>query len=232
VKIIVIPSIDLSNKKAVKRIKGERDSGLVLGNPIEIAIEMYQMGHTHVHIVDLDAAEEVGSNEEIIQELSKIGFRWIQVGGGIRDLSKAERLVKYSTAIILSTLPFSDREEYKRILRNIGGEKILVSIDYDENENVKIRGWKYSTLKVSQALEIIFEDDILGVIFTYIPNEGKRIGIDERIRIYNKRIKGIKEYAGGIRNVDDLLKLKSFGTNYAIVGMAYYTGELKGVKYV
>lgn len=231
-KIIVIPSIDLSNKKAVKRIKGERDSGLVLGNPIEIAIEMYQMGHTHVHIVDLDAAEEVGSNEEIIQELSKIGFRWIQVGGGIRDLSKAERLVKYSTAIILSTLPFSDREEYKRILRNIGGEKILVSIDYDENENVKIRGWKYSTLKVSQALEIIFEDDILGVIFTYIPNEGKRIGIDERIRIYNKRIKGIKEYAGGIRNVDDLLKLKSFGTNYAIVGMAYYTGELKGVKYV
>jgi 1-(5-phosphoribosyl)-5-[(5-phosphoribosylamino)methylideneamino] imidazole-4-carboxamide isomerase (EC 5.3.1.16) len=61
----VIPSIDISEGKAVKRIKGQRGSGLILGDPLRIAEQIYSEGYKKVHLVDLDAAEGVGNNEKL-----------------------------------------------------------------------------------------------------------------------------------------------------------------------
>lgn len=69
----IIPSIDISLGKAVKRIRGVKGTGLILGNPIELASKLYNEGYTRIHVVDLDAAEGVGNNEMYIKEISKRG---------------------------------------------------------------------------------------------------------------------------------------------------------------
>ncbi|BCU71360.1 1-(5-phosphoribosyl)-5-((5-phosphoribosylamino)methylideneamino)imidazole-4-carboxamide isomerase [Stygiolobus caldivivus] len=228
--IEIIPSIDISEGKAVKRIRGQRGSGLVLGDPLQIAKSIYNEGYDKVHIVDLDAAEGVGDNEGIIRRICKdVSFAHTQVGGGIRGLDKASRIINECKYVVVSTLPVTDPRKFEEIKEKIGKEKIILSIDYDEQGNVLIKGWKEKRdVKVYDMLSF----DVYGFIFTYVPKEGTKGGIDEKIGSYTKQINKVKEYAGGVNTIDDLLKLKTLGFDYAIVGMSFYNGRLRGVKVV
>jgi len=230
--MIVIPSIDISNGKVVKRIRGKRGSGIEVGDVLDVAKEIYDLGYEHLHVVDLDAAEGIGDNEEKIVQIFKFGFKWIQVGGGIRSLDKALRISRFSSVIVISTLPFTNPEEFKKILSVIGGDKILLSLDYDEDHYIRIKGWSERlNIKVKDFL-INRKFDVKGFLFTYIPNEGSMMGVDRKLRDYIDYATGLKEYAGGISSFNDILELKNAGFDYAIVGMAFYKGSLKGVKYV
>ncbi|MEM0373753.1 MAG: 1-(5-phosphoribosyl)-5-((5-phosphoribosylamino)methylideneamino)imidazole-4-carboxamide isomerase [Sulfolobaceae archaeon] len=231
--MIVMPSIDISKGKAVKRIRGEKNSGIEIADALKVAEEIYELGYEHLHVVDLDAAEGSGENEDKIRQVANLGFKWIQVGGGIRSLEKALRISRIASAIVISTLPFVNFKEFEKINSVIGYEKILLSLDYDENYYIRVKGWKEKiNIKLQDFLNNI-KFDIKGIIFTYIPNEGSMSGIDRGIKDYARKLPfKIKEYAGGIFSFDDLLELKNAGFNYAIVGMSFYRGHLKGVKYV
>jgi len=228
--IKVLPSIDISEGKAVKRIRGIRGSGLILGNPIDVALKIYNEGYNSVHLVDLDSAEGLGNNEEYVKEICKIGFSWVQVGGGVRNIEKTERLISYGcSAIVISTLPVENPSTYEEIIKKLGKEKVLLSVDYDSSGYVLIRGWKEKSIKV---LDFITSFQALGYIFTYVNNEGTKRGVDPFIKNYSLRVSGIREYAGGIGSIEDLYMLKEYGFNYAIVGMSFYSGNLRGIKYV
>ncbi len=229
----VIPSIDLSYGKAVKRVRGVRGSGLVVGDAVKTAENLYELGYDSLHIVDLDAAEGTGSNEDIIKAVTALGFRWVQVGGGVRDPAKAERLISYgASCVVVSTTFYENRRVFDEMLRSVGGERVLIAVDYDDDLTVRVRGWGGRSIDVHTALDHINAYDVLGVIFTYVGAEGTEGGVDARVKDFARRVKGLKEYAGGISKVGDLEFLKSVGVDYAIVGMAVYKGSLKGVKYV
>ncbi|TRM96100.1 1-(5-phosphoribosyl)-5-((5-phosphoribosylamino)methylideneamino)imidazole-4-carboxamide isomerase [Sulfolobus sp. B1] len=173
--IKVLPSIDISEGKAVKRIRGVKGTGLILGDPVKIAYNIYEEGYDSIHVIDLDSAEGVGSNEEYIKDICKIGFKWIQVGGGIRSLDRAKKLISLGvSAIILSTLPFINFKEFKHIL-----------------------------------------------------DEGTAKGVDHKVKTLVDKIKGIREYAGGVSSLSDIQFLGSIGFNYVIVGMAFYLNKLR-----
>ncbi|WP_338600553.1 1-(5-phosphoribosyl)-5-((5-phosphoribosylamino)methylideneamino)imidazole-4-carboxamide isomerase [Sulfolobus tengchongensis] len=223
----IIPSIDISSGKAVKRVRGIKGTGLVLGDPINVAKKIYDEGYTHIHIVDLDAAEGVGNNEEKIREICRIGFDWIQVGGGIRDKEKAERLISFgATALIFSTIIFTDYNLFIQLVNEVGRDKVLASIDYDDTRSVLIRGWKEKSIDIYNAIKKINELKLLGIILTYVTNEGTTKGIDSNVKEYAKSIEGLKEYAGGVSSDSDVHYLKKVGFDYVIVGMAFYLNKL------
>ncbi|AWR97587.1 1-(5-phosphoribosyl)-5-((5-phosphoribosylamino)methylideneamino)imidazole-4-carboxamide isomerase [Acidianus sulfidivorans JP7] len=227
----VVPSIDISEGKAVKRIKGVRNSGLILGDPVKIAEEIYNDGYDFVHIVDLDSAEGNGDNEPEISLISKVGFKKIEVGGGIRSYDKASRLFSLGiTDIVISTLPFTNIKEFEKILNDFS-DRTMISIDYC-NDYVLIKGWKEKADSVQNVLHNLSRYSLEGIIFTYVCNEGTKLGIDENIDKYTSLFNGVKGYAGGIGKLDDLLKLKNKGIDFAIVGMSFYSGTLRGVKFV
>ncbi len=224
----VIPSVDISEGRAVKRVKGVRGTGLVLGDPVKVAEEIYSMGYRYLHVVDLDAAEGVGNNRDKIREIMKLGFDWVQVGGGVRDLKTASELISLgASAVVMSTLPFTDPKEFSRVKSALGGDKIMVSIDYDSQGFALVKGWKERAMTVKEALELV--RDVKGVILTFVDKEGTSNGIDssagEKVRGFN----GLKEYAGGISGLKDLLDLRAQGFDGAIVGMSFYTGKVRGV---
>lgn len=231
--MIVMPSIDVSGGRAVKRVRGVKGSGIVVGDPIEIADELYSHGYDCIHIVDLDAVEGTGSNDYIVKSVAGIGFKWIQVGGGIRSVDRASKLISYgASAIVLSTVFFIDRKRFYEIYDSVGWDKILISIDYDANHNVMIKGWSTAAMDLSSAIRLVERVKVLGAVFTYIQAEGTCTGVDRAIREYISSLNGLREYAGGVATHDDLLFLKSVGFDYVIIGMALYKGHLKGVKYV
>ncbi|ARM76294.1 1-(5-phosphoribosyl)-5-((5-phosphoribosylamino)methylideneamino)imidazole-4-carboxamide isomerase [Acidianus manzaensis] len=227
----IVPSIDISEGKAVKRIKGIKNSGLILGDPVKIAEEIYSEGYDFIHVVDLDSAEGSGNNEKEISLIAKIGFDKIEVGGGIRSYDKANKLFSLGvTDIVISTLPFTNLQEFRKISTELGN-KTMISIDYC-NDVVLIKGWKEKGGKISDVLLQLSKYDVEGIIFTYVCNEGTKLGIDENVGKYVNLIKGIKGYAGGIGKIEDLQDLKNKGIDFAIVGMSFYSGNLRGVKVV
>uniref|UniRef100_A0A7J3MWF8 1-(5-phosphoribosyl)-5-((5-phosphoribosylamino)methylideneamino)imidazole-4-carboxamide isomerase n=1 Tax=Ignisphaera aggregans TaxID=334771 RepID=A0A7J3MWF8_9CREN len=227
----VMPSIDISDGRAVKRVKGVRGTGIVIGDPIKVAEELYSNGYEAVHVVDLDAAEGVGDNSHLISNISSIGFSWIQVGGGIRSLTKVYRVLGYgASAVVISSLFFRNRSEFNHIINNVGGDKVILTLDYRSDGYVYVSGWNEKAIEIDKAIEIASQYPLLGIMFTYIDTEGTMSGIDSNIAKYVSKVKGLKEYAGGISKYEDILLLNSMGFDYAIVGMALFRGFLRGVK--
>ncbi|QKQ99534.1 1-(5-phosphoribosyl)-5-((5-phosphoribosylamino)methylideneamino)imidazole-4-carboxamide isomerase [Metallosphaera tengchongensis] len=224
----VVPSIDISQGKAVKRVKGREGTGLILGDPIKIARELRSFGYDAIHVVDLDAAEGKGDNTSLVVEIVKEGFDHVSVGGGIRTRERLERLISLGvTRVVMSTLPFTMVNDFMKISQGYL-DKVMISVDYCGDE-VLIKGWKASALSVSKALEIVSSLGVRGVIFTYVCNEGTTMGIDPQVGDYARRVPGERGYAGGIGTFEDLRLLSSMGFDFAIVGMALYTGVLRGV---
>ncbi|MUN28140.1 1-(5-phosphoribosyl)-5-((5-phosphoribosylamino)methylideneamino)imidazole-4-carboxamide isomerase [Sulfuracidifex metallicus] len=230
----VLPSIDISDGVAVKRIKGKSNSGIKLGNPVDIAKEIIELGYDSVHVVDLDAAEGKDRNLEYIREICKLGFSFVQVGGGIREIDDASKILEAgASAIIMSTLPFMDENKFLKIVDSIGKDKVLVSVDYNSSGEILIKGWSTSSgFSISRAISNLNNFGIKGIILTFVENEGTKGGIDKHVGDYVKSLNGIKEYAGGISSMEDLLFLSKVGIDYAIIGMAFYSGSLRGVRYV
>jgi phosphoribosylformimino-5-aminoimidazole carboxamide ribotide isomerase len=229
----VMPSVDISNGNAVKRVKGVKGSGLVLGDAVKLAEEIYSEGYDSIHIVDLDGAEGLGSNINIVKNIVRIGFKWIQVGGGIRSLDRAKDVLSAGvSAIVVSTIFFNNRKIFENIIQSIGAEKVLISLDYRSDGYIYTHGWQKKVVELSKALEDILMYSVLGVIFTYVDSEGTMRGVDREIHKYVNNVKGLKEYAGGVSSYQDLLFLKNVGFDYIIIGMSFHRGILKGIRYV
>lgn len=227
----VVPSIDISQGKAVKRVRGVKGTGIIIGDPVKVAEEIYSLGYEFVHVVDLDAAEGSGNNEDKIGGIARVGFKRVEVGGGIRSVEKANKILSLgATEVVVSSLLFTNKEEFDRMSKLLG-DKLFFSIDYCGGKTL-IKGWKEEAKSVDETISLLKNYDIKGVIFTYVCNEGTRRGIDENISIYSSQVNKLKGYAGGISDINDLLKLKESKIDFAIVGMSFYSGSLKGVKYV
>jgi phosphoribosylformimino-5-aminoimidazole carboxamide ribotide isomerase len=226
----LIPTLDVSKGVAVKRVKGVPGTGLSLGSPKDVAQWILDMGYESLHIVDLDAAAEEGRNTEQLIEVLRLPFKWIQIGGGIRDVEVASLYLRAgASALVLSTLPFTDPVRFRSILANIGGDKLLVSIDYSDGKTL-LKGWRKEGIPLERAIEIVSEFKLRGTILTHVSREGTKSGVEPEALKLAPALPGIREYAGGVAELSHLLQLKEAGFHAALVGMAFYDGKLRGVK--
>ena len=89
----VFPAIDLKDNKCVRLTKGKDSTSKVFNkNPKEQAIYFQDIGCSKLHVVDLDAA--FGRPEINLKSIEKIRNSIsipIQIGGGIRTKSNAEK---------------------------------------------------------------------------------------------------------------------------------------------
>ena len=73
-------------------------------------------GADMIHLVDLDAHLEHGSNLDIIKKILDSISIPVEVAGGLRDKSIIMDLAKISERIVLGTLAFKDKELLKSLL--------------------------------------------------------------------------------------------------------------------
>lgn len=227
----IIPAIDIMKGKVVRLVKGDKKHVLdysSLGDPVTIASMWVSQGADILHVVDLDGASGVGDNIKVVKSiLENVNVR-IQFGGGIRNTEKARLILDEGVhRIILGSLALKTPYVIKQLIDEYGDERIIVALDYDINGKLFYNGWtKIANIDLNKAILHFKELGCKYFLLTSISRDGTLHGPDlDTLSRYVKTGKIIA--AGGIRNIYDLLNLKTLGVYGAVIGRALYDGKIK-----
>jgi len=224
----IIPAVDLKNGKVVRLRQGrEREITFEAENPVEIAKNWVKRGARSLHVIDLDGAFKGKlKHENIIREILKLPVD-IQVGGGIRDLKIAERLLNIGAKrVILGTLA-ALRVNDVRGFAEKWSNRVMIAIDSKAGK-IAIRGWKEELKLKPVDLAKLYDDLEVSFLYTNVDVEGLGRGIDtKRIEEVVCKIERPVYVAGGISSVEDVKLIREIGAAGVVIGYALYSGKLK-----
>jgi len=225
----VIPAVDIMSRKVVRLVRGDPQSAKSyenLGDPLTLARKWESQGARTIHVIDLDATLGMGSNLDLIDEIVRqIGVS-IQVGGGIRSLSKARILLgKGAYRAILGSLAFKEPSAVKTLLDEFGDDRVVVALDNLDGV-VMVHGWKTSArVTVDDAVTDFSKLGVNLFLVTSVGRDGTMSGpdFDALARLCRRGISVMA--AGGIGSLEDLVGLKRLGLYGVVVGKALYEGS-------
>ena len=224
----ILPAIDLKNGNCVRLLKGNfKKVTEYNSDPISQA-KIFQTNQlNYLHIVDLDGAETGKQlNLEVVKEILQISDISVQVGGGIRSISKVETMLEMGVSrIILGTALFQDHF-IQDLKNNFDSNQIVLALDFKvSNDTPKIytHGWQDST-ELSLYDFLSDQSFFSNVLATDISLDGAMQG--PSINIYKDLLNIFPTLnliaSGGIRSLDDLDILQSLKIKEAVVGKAIY----------
>jgi phosphoribosyl-ATP pyrophosphohydrolase/phosphoribosyl-AMP cyclohydrolase len=222
---MVIPSIDLSGGKAVQLRQG-RDKVLEREDPVSLAREFSRFGE--IAVIDLDAALSRGENEALLAELCRIAE--CRVGGGIRSVDKARRLVaRGATKVIIGTRVFKengvDRDFLGELARAVGRDRIIIALD-NVLGKVVIDGWRTQTGLDVRSIFREAEPYASEFLLTCVDREGLMAGTDlAAVRSLRSATNLALTAAGGVSCLAEIEELSALGANVQL-GLALHTGAL------
>jgi len=224
----VIPAIDLMNGQVVRLYKGDPNQKTVYSdNPIEVAKKWEANGADMLHLVDLDATLGRGSNLLIIKKILEQISIPAQVAGGLRDESIITDISKISNRVVLGTLAFKDKSTLKKLLSNLGPEKIVISVDHIDG-NIVIHGWqKQIGIKLIDAMQEFLAMGFSEFLLTNVSRDGTLKGPD--LKFLEQACKLDKSHviaSGGISNIKDIQDVKQKNAFGVILGKALYENKI------
>ncbi len=224
---MIIPCIDLQGGKAVQLVRGRRR---VLAVRDVLGLLDRFRGYPILHVIDLDAAMRKGSNASLIRKLCRGADCEVRVGGGIRTVAQAARILKWGAAkVIIGSAAFENERVNRRFLselrHSLGREHIIVALD-TEGGRIVVRGWSEQLKLRPEDVIAELEPFCSGFLCTFVDNEGSMKGTDlSWFRKLRRAAKLPITAAGGIRTMREVRALEKIGMD-AAVGMAIYTGKL------
>lgn len=225
----LFPAIDMLDGKCVRLLYGDKNKVTVYGDIVDMAKKWQDMGAKYIHLVDLNGSFSGNSeNLSTIKKLVKSINIPCQLGGGIRTFDDVkERLEDTGVSrVILGTTAYKDSETLEKCVSKYG-EKIAVGIDVKDDYLV-IKGWveKVNIKGIDFALKMK-QIGVKTIIYTDISRDGALTGVNAESTIKMQRETGLDVIAsGGVKNMDDLYKLKEMGSYGAILGRSIYTGSI------
>lgn len=227
--MFIFPAIDLFDKKAVRLYKGDYGNMTIYSeHPEEIASDFYASGASYIHIVDLEGAKDgTTPNISVIEKIRGTVPSFIEVGGGIRNISTVEKYLSVGVnRVILGTAAVTDQSFLNEAVAKYG-DKIAVGVDLKDSF-VAIKGWteksEYDCFGFCKKMQDI---GVSTLICTDISKDGAMQGTNHKL------YKEISEQfsmniiaSGGVSSMEDIKKLAELNIYGAIIGKAYYTGAI------
>ncbi len=231
-KMRVLPAIDLKEGKCVRLLRGEWEQETVYGSdPVAMAQHWVQLGAEYLHVVDLDAAVRGSDgNAAIIERLCRELPVPLEVGGGVRSISRAEHLLELGAArVIFGTAALSDPETVREACRRFPG-RIAVGIDA-RGGRVAVQGWVETSERTATELAREVEEwGACRIIFTDIERDGTLSGVNVTTTCALAREVRLPVTAsGGVGSLADIRRLYAEGPenlDEVIVGRALYAGAV------
>ncbi len=225
----VIPAIDIRGGRCVRLYQGDFARETVFSDdPVAMAKHWAELGAPRLHVVDLDGAEQgEPSNLAIIEGIAAAITIPIQVGGGIRRLATAKRLLDAGAQrVILGTAAVEDPILVIEACRRYG-DAIIVGVDARDGL-VATHGWKESTTLTAYVLmEQMGAIGVRRFIYTDIARDGTLT--EPNFSAISELIDAIRVpviASGGVASLNHLRVLKKLGAEGAIIGKALYTGDV------
>lgn len=226
----IFPAIDLYNGCAVRLFKGDYAQMTIYSeNPIEIARDFENSGAKYIHMVDLEGAK-MGTtpNIEIVKQVASETSLFVEVGGGIRNMETVEKYLAAGVGrVILGTAAVED-EAFLRAAVEKYGDKIAVGADVKDGY-VAVKGWlEKSQYTLDAFCEKMQAIGVRYMICTDISKDGAMAGTNrEMYRELKAKYDMNITASGGVSGLDDVKALKEMELYGAIIGKAYYTGDIK-----
>jgi len=239
----VIPAIDLRGGRCVRLYQGRYEQETVYGeDPVAVARSFAAAGAPRLHVVDLDGARAGRPvHAELIQRLAASVPVPVQVGGGIRDAATARAYLEAGVgAVIFGTAAIRRPEEVASVASTHPG-RVLASLDLRDGRPA-LEGWTATVPgevpagagadtgldpAVTRVLRRLQEAGVTDLIVTDTERDGTLAGADPA-RFLPFLAAGFRVIAaGGIRDVEDIRRLRAAGLAGVIAGRALYEGTLE-----
>jgi phosphoribosylformimino-5-aminoimidazole carboxamide ribotide isomerase len=235
----IIPVIDLREAKAVRAVGGRREQYQPLRSiwqaspsPVELANALRAgLGIDHLYVADLDAIEGRSLNGEVHDRLAAEGFRlWLDAG--IRDPESLGRLSGIDAnrlRVVLGLESIDGPAALEAIIECVGPDRVIFSLDLDEGRPRIATGAAWSS---DEPLEIASQAIELG-IRRLILLDLARVGMDRGIgtepllvSVRTRHPEIAVSVGGGIRGMEDVLRLRDRGASSVLVGSAIHDGRI------
>jgi len=188
-----------------------------------------------LHVIDLDAAMRKGDNNKLVEELckqakSKYKMK-VRVGGGIRNVARAHRLVKLgATQVIVGSAAFQDGKINSRFLRGlatkISRKRVVVALDAWHGK-ITVQGWRKTLSLQPQDVMAALSPFCGAFLCTDVDREGTMSGANLKwFESLREATKHPVIAAGGIKTRREILALEQLGMD-AAVGMAVYKNKVR-----
>ena len=227
--MIIFPAIDLYDKKAVRLYKGDYSKMTIYSdNPLSVAMDFEKYGATHIHMVDLEGARSASTpNLLVVAEIAEKTSLFVEIGGGIRNIETVEKYLKAGAdRVILGTAALNDKSFLQKAVKEYG-EKIAVGADARDGK-IAVNGWlETSDVSIFDFLKQMEDIGVKNVICTDISRDGAMRGTNRELysRLSEEFCLDITA-SGGISNIEDIKELRRLDLYGAIIGKAYYTGNI------
>ena len=227
--MLILPAIDMIGGKAVRLYQGDYAQMTVYNDdPLAVAKEFEAAGAQWVHMVDLDGAKtgETPNLETVKRVAQKTKLR-VEIGGGIRDLSTAERYLDAGVArVILGTAAVTN-PGFAAEAAGRWGERVAVGVDIRDGF-VAIRGWtEQSAMDAFSFCKQMQDAGVGTLICTDISRDGAMRGTNRELyRDLAERLNLQIVASGGVSSLEDVRALRALELYGAIIGKAYYTGAI------
>lgn len=223
----IYPAIDLHNGRAVRLYKGDYNQVTDYGNPLDVARRWKECGASFLHLVDLDGAKAGNSlNLNAVKEIIDNVDISLELGGGIREESQVDELLKMGLNRVIIGSKALDLEFVKRLIDKHGSDKIVVGLD-SRDMLISTHGWLDMTnINAFDFALKLKEIGVKHIIFTDISKDGTLDGInaEQTAKMVSSGLNIIA--SGGAKSNDDIRIAKEIGCSGIILGKSIYNGDI------
>jgi phosphoribosylformimino-5-aminoimidazole carboxamide ribotide isomerase len=229
--IQIIPSITIYKGKCVKMAPGDFANAEVFDiDPIELAQSFEDHGVKRLQLVDLDGAQRGRVvNYNILRMIASYTSLAVDFSGGIYTDSDVriafENGAKYITA---DSVAANERNFFASWVVSYGREKIVLSADAQDGKVVS-HGWQKNTgIDLMEFIGYYVDRGIKYVKCTDLGLVGKMQG--PAIDLYKNILETYPDIyllaSGGVRSMEDIIKLEEIGVHAVMFSTAYYQGKI------
>ena len=150
--MLIIPAIDIMDKKCVRLRQGRFDDSTVFSDdPVAMAKKWVDQGAEFLHVVDLDGAR-TGAPQilDLLRHIARIGPP-VEIGGGMRRTEHIEAALAAGAARVAVGSPLAGDRAFAKEIFAAFGDKIVAAIETRDGL-VAIHGWQEVTQQSAVAL--------------------------------------------------------------------------------
>ncbi|MFZ5786267.1 MAG: HisA/HisF-related TIM barrel protein, partial [Acidobacteriota bacterium] len=222
--------IDLAGGCAVRLWQGQRSRQRVVDpDPVALARRLAAQGAEWLHLVDLDAAFGDGGNDATVEAIIAAVPCPVQVGGGVRDTDRADRLRAAGAArVVVGTAALRDPSLVGR-LAAADPEALVVAADARAGRVVLSAWTEDSGEEVEAFAARVREFGVRHLLVTAVERDGTGGGPD--VKVLRSALAGFGRgviASGGVgsrEHVRDLAALAPDGLAGVVVGSLLVDGR-------
>jgi phosphoribosylformimino-5-aminoimidazole carboxamide ribotide isomerase len=222
--VVIVPSVDVRGGRVAYR----GDVGADIA-PRALAATYVDDGAEELHLVDLDGAERGDClNADLLSDIARSAPVPCRLAGGVSSLGKAEEAIAAGFAgVLFSSAVFGDDMLLRRIARL--GDRAIVEIEARDGA-LAPRGGDAELVRRAagrDALEAAEIAVLRGIRALYVVDTSAdgRLGGPPLVLMERIRSKVGRDIAfhtgGGVRDVEDIRALASFGAASVVIGRAF-----------